>query len=215
MLTSGYNLAQFWVAAETERHDVIVVLQVEGLCLCEGIVDYTSSGCVVQDAPIRGEVDILTSVESSITKYVVQRQVLAQREQHKVTPINTSRKSGSNVTSLRCRYSRIGYRLSPPIPSILNRMNEWVLLSFNLICAPTSDSFVQNFNVYHTLPIPELCTLAKNDISTNQLMGGTEELLTVTCTFSSLVTTFSELWSARLILPRPLAPPFSSLVSCL
>jgi hypothetical protein len=70
-LTSGYYLAQFWVAAETERDDVIVVLQIEGLRLCEGVVDHARSGCMVQDTPVRSEVDILTSVKSSITKYVV------------------------------------------------------------------------------------------------------------------------------------------------
>ena len=70
-LTSGYDLAQFWIAAETERHDIIVVLQIEGLRLCEGVVDHTRSRCMVQDTPIRSQVDILTSVKSSIAKYVV------------------------------------------------------------------------------------------------------------------------------------------------
>ena len=82
-LTGGYDLAQFRVAAETERHDVIIVLQIEGLCLCEGVVDHTCSRCMVQDTPIGSQVDILTSVKSSIAKYVVQREILSERERER------------------------------------------------------------------------------------------------------------------------------------
>ena len=52
------------------------MLEVERLCLGEGVVDDTGSSCVVQDTTVGSQVDILTSVESSIAEDVVQREIL-------------------------------------------------------------------------------------------------------------------------------------------
>ena len=52
-LTSCNHLAKFWIAAEGERDDVIVMLEVERLCLSERIVDHTCPSCMVEDATIR------------------------------------------------------------------------------------------------------------------------------------------------------------------
>ena len=75
-LTSGDDLAEFRVTAEGERDDVIVVLEVEGLGFGERVVDHTCSSCMVEDATIGRQVNILTSVETSVTKDVIQRELL-------------------------------------------------------------------------------------------------------------------------------------------
>ena len=67
------------------------MLEVERLCLGEGVVDDAGSSCVVQHTTVGSQVDVLTRVKSSIAKDVVQREILRR-----------TRRKGSAIEAYTC-----------------------------------------------------------------------------------------------------------------
>ena len=75
-LTSGNDLAEFGISAARKTNNVIVVLKIERLLARESVVEHPRTCRVVEKRVVRCVREILASVETTIAKDEVEREVL-------------------------------------------------------------------------------------------------------------------------------------------